>query len=63
LLGVFIGGFIILTNANTLLSSFNVGGDKILGFYIVLFIGWAAAIFYAVRNKVRLSKQDVSETL
>ncbi|MGK9181571.1 sulfite exporter TauE/SafE family protein [Priestia filamentosa] len=63
LLGVFIGGFIILTNANTLLSSFNVGGDKILGFYIVLFIGWAAAIFYAIRNKVRLSKQDVSETL
>ncbi|WP_409305784.1 sulfite exporter TauE/SafE family protein [Peribacillus sp. SCS-155] len=51
LLGVLVGGFIILTNTRTLLSTWSV--DPTIGYaiYLVILAGWAAAIIFSVKKQ------------
>ncbi|MFC7442000.1 sulfite exporter TauE/SafE family protein [Laceyella putida] len=49
LLGVAVGGLIIVTNVKTLLGSFSfIPESAHTGIYFILYIGWFAAIAYAV---------------
>jgi hypothetical protein len=51
LLGVLVGGFIILTNAHTLIQSLGrIPGVWTAGIYTVLVVAWLAAIIYQVRR-------------
>ncbi|MFQ3545556.1 sulfite exporter TauE/SafE family protein [Halobacillus rhizosphaerae] len=50
ILGVLVGGFIILTNANTLLSEWNINGNAILIIYGILLVGWVLAIGVSIRK-------------
>jgi uncharacterized membrane protein YfcA len=50
LLGVLVGGFIILTNARTLLISWSVNNLSIAIIYMVISIGWVVAIIFAVQK-------------
>jgi uncharacterized protein len=50
LLGVLVGGFIILTNAQTLLNALSINDLWIPIIYAVISIVWAVTIIFAVRN-------------
>jgi uncharacterized membrane protein YfcA len=52
LLGVFVGGFIILTNIRTLINAWSINDLWIPFIYGILLLGWAGAIILAVlKNK------------
>lgn len=57
LLGVVVGGFIILTNLNTVLDTIGVPGYWRLTLYGFLSIGWIYAIIYSVQKNNRLSNK------
>jgi uncharacterized membrane protein YfcA len=50
LLGSLVGGFIVLTNAHTLLDAFGVGGAAAVATYGAIAVGWAAAMGWSVRR-------------
>jgi uncharacterized membrane protein YfcA len=50
LLGVLVGGFIILTNARTLLNTWAINDLGISVIYVFIFTGWIVAIIFAVCN-------------
>ncbi|MDP1421847.1 sulfite exporter TauE/SafE family protein [Peribacillus simplex] len=50
LLGVLVGGFIILTNARTLINTWTFLNQWSLVIYMLILIGWIVSIVYAVRN-------------
>jgi uncharacterized membrane protein YfcA len=50
LLGSLVGGIIIITNARTLMSSFEVDGAPRAAIYVALFAVWAIAISISVRG-------------
>ncbi|MCM3176791.1 sulfite exporter TauE/SafE family protein [Cytobacillus horneckiae] len=57
LLGVLVGGFIILTNARTMLIEWNTPAGLIPYIYAGIFIIWFAGIFYVVwKNKLKKGK-------
>lgn len=56
LLGSLVGGFIILTNAHTLLGAFEVRGPSAVATYLTVLAGWAAAVWWSVR---RLRREPV----
>ncbi|RDY67617.1 sulfite exporter TauE/SafE family protein [Halobacillus trueperi] len=56
ILGVLVGGFIILTNTRTLLNTWSIDTNVIYLIYVILIIGWAAAIAHTVRNTTELKK-------
>ncbi|MFC7404302.1 sulfite exporter TauE/SafE family protein [Georgenia alba] len=55
-LGSVVGGFIILTNSNTILSSDSVGltGPASMIVYVLIVAVWVAAVAYAIREHRRL---------
>ena len=53
LLGASVGGLIVLTNARTLLSTFDVGRDASALTYAGIGVVWAAALGFAIRSVVR----------
>lgn len=56
LLGVLVGGFIVLTNARTLLTTWSVDQAIVPFIFGFILIGWFSAIAYAVRrNRIRMS--------
>jgi uncharacterized protein len=50
LLGVIVGGFIILTNARTLLSAWKAPASSHPYIYVAISVLWAGAVFFAVRK-------------
>ncbi|PFA62789.1 hypothetical protein CN378_17235 [Bacillus sp. AFS015802] len=50
LLGVLVGGFIVLTNLNTLLKAGGVSGDISMGAYLLVAVVWIAGIIYSLRR-------------
>ncbi|MBA3281772.1 MAG: sulfite exporter TauE/SafE family protein [Acidimicrobiia bacterium] len=50
LLGSLVGGFIVLTNARTLLDTFDITGGSAVVTYVAVLIGWGAAVGYSVRR-------------
>ncbi|TGB03548.1 sulfite exporter TauE/SafE family protein [Halobacillus salinus] len=56
ILGVLVGGFIILTNTNTILNTLSISQTAISMIYVILIIGWVAAIAQTVRNTTKLKK-------
>jgi uncharacterized membrane protein YfcA len=50
LLGVLVGGFIILTNARTLINTWTFTDHWSLVIYMLISIGWTVSIVYAIRN-------------
>ncbi|KEZ48352.1 MULTISPECIES: sulfite exporter TauE/SafE family protein [Metabacillus] len=60
LLGVLVGGFIVLTNARTLLTTWDTDASITPFVYGFIIIGWAAAVAYAVkRNRGRSEEAAV----
>jgi uncharacterized protein len=56
LLGVLVGGFIILTNAGTVVRAVNIiPGDWTIIMYLCLLVLWGAAIVYQLRNHKRMN--------
>lgn len=53
LLGAAVGGIIVLTNARTLLRSFDAPGATRTGVYVVLAVAWLVALTLAVRALMR----------
>jgi uncharacterized membrane protein YfcA len=58
LLGSLVGGIIIVTNARTLMSSFEVVGSPRAAVYVTLFAIWGAAIAISVRGLRRDSAEE-----
>jgi uncharacterized protein len=50
LLGVLVGGFIILTNARTLLGTWSLQDHWVPVIYILILIGWAGSLVFVIRN-------------
>jgi len=50
LLGVLVGGFIILTNARTLINTWTFTDHWSPVIYMLISIGWTVSIVYAIRN-------------
>ncbi|MFS0670276.1 sulfite exporter TauE/SafE family protein [Peribacillus frigoritolerans] len=50
LLGVLVGGFIILTNARTLINTWTFPDHWSLVIYMLILIGWTVSLVYAIRN-------------
>lgn len=50
LLGVLVGGFIILTNARTLINTWTIHDFWVPIIYLMIMTGWIASIYFAVRN-------------
>ncbi|MEB2491673.1 sulfite exporter TauE/SafE family protein [Peribacillus frigoritolerans] len=50
LLGVLVGGFIILTNARTLINTWTFLNQWSLVIYMLILIGWIVSLVYAIRN-------------
>ncbi|MFJ7938818.1 sulfite exporter TauE/SafE family protein [Peribacillus sp. NPDC096622] len=50
LLGVLVGGFIILTNARTLINTWTFLDNWSLVIYILILIGWTVSLVHAIRN-------------
>lgn len=50
LLGVLVGGFIILTNARTLINTWTFHDHWSPVIYMLILIGWTVSIVYAIRN-------------
>ncbi|WRP07210.1 sulfite exporter TauE/SafE family protein [Rossellomorea aquimaris] len=50
LLGVLVGGFIVLTNLNTLLKAGGVSGELSTGAYILVAVIWGGGIIYSLRK-------------
>ncbi|WP_406687956.1 sulfite exporter TauE/SafE family protein [Rossellomorea vietnamensis] len=50
LLGVLVGGFIVLTNLNTLLKAGNVSGSISMGAYILVAVIWVGGIIFSLRK-------------
>jgi uncharacterized membrane protein YfcA len=58
LLGVVVGGFIILTNLNTVLNAFGTSTELTLVIYGILGFGWIFAIAWTVRKNFRFNKNS-----
>ncbi|PGT82284.1 MULTISPECIES: sulfite exporter TauE/SafE family protein [Bacillaceae] len=56
LLGVVVGGFIVLTNLNTVLDIFGTSGNLKLVIYSILFIAWIVAIVRSFQRNSHLEK-------
>ncbi|PKF86530.1 hypothetical protein CW306_20450 [Bacillus sp. BA3] len=50
LLGVLVGGFIILTNARTLLGTWSLQDHWVPFIYMLILIGWAGSLVFVIRN-------------
>jgi uncharacterized protein len=50
LLGVLVGGFIILTNARTLLGTWSLQDHWVPVIYMLILIGWAGSLVFVIRN-------------
>lgn len=50
LLGVLVGGFIILTNARTLINTWTFPDHWSAVIYMLILIGWTVSLVYAIRN-------------
>ncbi|MGE7184329.1 sulfite exporter TauE/SafE family protein [Peribacillus sp. NPDC006672] len=50
LLGVLVGGFIILTNARTLIVTWTIHDHWVPVIYILILIGWAGSLVFVIRN-------------
>lgn len=48
LLGTAVGGFILITNANTFLSALGLKGVSTIPVYCAIVLVWAAALYYAI---------------
>ncbi len=53
LLGSLVGGFIVLTNARTILRTFEVTGGAAAGTYVTIVVLWAAAVAWSLRSHRR----------
>lgn len=49
LLGVLVGGFIVLTNARTLIVTCGVD-DWAMAIYLLILLGWAGSLIFVIRN-------------
>jgi uncharacterized membrane protein YfcA len=58
LLGVVVGGFIILTNLNTVLNALGTSSELTPVIYSILGFGWIFAIAWTVRNNLRLDRSS-----
>ena len=58
MLGSLVGGIIIITNARTLMGSFEIDGAPRAAIYVSLFVLWGAAIAISIRGL----RQDNAET-
>jgi len=58
LLGSLVGGIIVITNARTLMSSFEVDGSPRAAIYVTLFAIWGAAVAISVRGLRRDSAAE-----
>jgi len=59
LLGVIVGGFIILTNLNTVLKAIGTNSEILPYIYAILGIGWVSSIVWAVlKNKSKFTKSS-----
>lgn len=56
-LGTAVGGFILVTNANTFLSAVGVNGSFSVAFYVTIVAVWALALYYAISAARRESRQ------
>lgn len=56
LLGIVVGGFIILTNLNTVLNALGMSSEISLAMYVVLGLGWIIAIAWTVRINIRTDR-------
>ena len=45
-----VGGFIVLTNARTLLHAFDIRGAAAVATYLAIVAGWGAAVWWSVRR-------------
>ncbi|CAH0132134.1 sulfite exporter TauE/SafE family protein [Peribacillus sp. Bi134] len=50
LLGILVGGFIILTNARTLLGTWSLQDHWVPFIYMLILIGWAGSLVFVIRN-------------
>ncbi|MBM7551337.1 sulfite exporter TauE/SafE family protein [Thalassobacillus pellis] len=57
ILGVLAGGFIILTNVRTLLTTGNISNDVLTVIYAVLLLGWLAVIVTSIRKNIRFQRR------
>ncbi|MDM5306686.1 sulfite exporter TauE/SafE family protein [Peribacillus frigoritolerans] len=57
LLGVLVGGFIILTNARTLLATWSLQ-DWVPVIYMLILIGWAGSLVFVIRNNKKGFHKD-----
>ncbi|MFF2498146.1 sulfite exporter TauE/SafE family protein [Peribacillus sp. NPDC058075] len=58
LLGVLVGGFIILTNARTLLVTWSLQDHWVTVIYILILIGWAGSLAFVIRNNKKGFHKD-----
>jgi len=56
LLGSLVGGFIVLTNARTILSSSGLDGGLVVAVYLSITAAWAAAVAWSLRRHRRSSR-------
>lgn len=60
LLGVVVGGFIILTNLNTVLDTFGTSGELKFSIYAILGLAWIFAIYLSIKKNIFLNKYNHS---
>jgi uncharacterized membrane protein YfcA len=58
ILGTAVGGFILVTNANTFFSTVGIGGPLSVAIYVVLVTVWVLALYYAI-SAARQSQEGV----
>ncbi|MES1039927.1 sulfite exporter TauE/SafE family protein [Peribacillus simplex] len=58
LLGVLVGGFIILTNARTLLVTWSLQDHWVTVIYMLILIGWAGSLAFVIRNNKKGFHKD-----
>ncbi|MFS0764310.1 MULTISPECIES: sulfite exporter TauE/SafE family protein [Peribacillus] len=58
LLGVLVGGFIILTNARTLLATWSLQDHWVTVIYMLILIGWAGSLVFVIRNNKKGFHKD-----
>ncbi|XXM73260.1 sulfite exporter TauE/SafE family protein [Lysinibacillus sphaericus] len=61
LLGVLVGGFIVLTNLNTILKAIGVAGGLAVMSYLTVAVIWAAGVIYSLALARKVRESDGSE--
>jgi uncharacterized protein len=61
-MGIFVGGFIILVNARTLLTAWLPNSTEYYSFiYSIIFLLWGTAVIFSIKKRINVNKNNLVE--